>query len=365
MFVLLGSLLLGAIPSVSSWGTVYASSDSNVLTTASQVQSKLTSAMKSRLSHLSFTYKGETSSLKSLLNKAVTGALDADVYTKYVVDSYSFSWRGTGTSATVTVRFVFRETAEQTTYVNNRVKQVVKDIITPGMNDHGKIKAIHDWIVLHLKYDTKLRKYTAYDGIKTGEAVCQGYALLAYKLLQQAGIHNLIVEGTAGDQLHAWNLVKLQGNWYHMDTTWDDPTPDQSGRVHYNYYLRTDKQMRKDHTWTRKYPPAAVSYRDTLQTLADKSTGAAKVGYETLREDLGYTLYTDNIAVHSASGLKDKVMEAIRQDQRTATIRYSGSLDQLTDDLSRLYDLNISQITYYNEPLEDTPDWKVRVDWEN
>ncbi|MEI0738921.1 transglutaminase domain-containing protein [Paenibacillus sp. JTLBN-2024] len=65
------------------------------------------------------------------------------------------------------------------------------------MNDHEKIKAIHDWIVLHLKYDETLQKYTAYDGLSSGSTVCQGYSLLAYKMLKDAGITNRIVEGTA------------------------------------------------------------------------------------------------------------------------------------------------------------------------
>ncbi|WP_433944116.1 transglutaminase domain-containing protein [Paenibacillus sp. SN-8-1] len=366
MIVLTGSLLLGFIPSAPNWGTVvYAGSEQSTVVTADQIQSKLTSAAKARLSNITFTYKGQTSALRSLLSKALTGALESDVYTKYVTDSYSFSWRGTSTSAAVTVRFVYRESAAQTNYVNSRVKQIVKSVVKPGMNDHQKVKALHDWIVLHLKYDKTLRKYTAYEGLKTGEAVCQGYSLLAYKLLLEAGIPNLIVEGTAGGQLHAWNLLKLQGKWYHMDTTWDDPTPDSAGQVHYNYYLRTDKQMKQDHSWTRSYPSAGTAYKDTLQSLLNSANGASKAIYESLREDLGYSLYQAGTAVNSAEGLKAKVLEAIRRGKRTTTIRYSGTEEQLTSDLTRLYDLDISHITYYNEPLEDTSDLKVRVNWED
>ncbi|RAN85873.1 transglutaminase, partial [Bacillus sp. SRB_28] len=75
------------------------------------------------------------------------------------------------------------------------------------MTDHEKVKVIHDWIVLNLSYDTSLKKYTAYDGLVTGSTVCQGYSLLAYRMLERVGIDNRIVEGTAGGQLHAWNIV--------------------------------------------------------------------------------------------------------------------------------------------------------------
>ncbi|RUT28956.1 transglutaminase [Paenibacillus zeisoli] len=365
MIVLAGSLFLGFVPSAADFGTVvYAGSEQGTVVTADQIQGKLASAAKARLSSLTFTYKGQTSALRSLLSKALTQALESDVYTKYVTDSYSFSWRGTATSASVTVRFVYRESAAQTNYVNSRVKQIVQNVVKPEMNDHQKVKALHDWIVLHLKYDKTLRKYTAYEGLKTGEAVCQGYSLLAYKLLLEAGIPNLIVEGTAGGQLHAWNLLKLQGKWYHMDTTWDDPTPDLAGQVHYNYYLRTDKQMKQDHSWTRSYPGAGTAYKDTLLLLLRSAGGASKAFFESLQEELGYTLYQSGMAVNSADGMKEKVQQAIKQGKHTATIRYSGTAEQLADDLPYLYELNISHITYYNEPLEDTSDLKVRVDWE-
>ncbi|GIP24425.1 transglutaminase domain-containing protein [Paenibacillus sp. J22TS3] len=366
MIVLIGSLLLGIIPSAASWGTVYAGSDQGVVTTAEQIQSKLVNAMKSRIESLTFNYKGRTAMLRGMLNKAVTAALEVDVYTKYVVDSYSFTWRGTENAAAVAVRLIYRETPAQTSYVNARVKQIAKELIKPGMDDHAKIKVIHDWIVLNLKYDTALRKYTAYEGLKSGEAVCQGYSLLTYKLLKEASIANLIVEGTAGGQLHAWNLIKLQGNWYHLDATWDDPTPDQAGQIHYNYYLRTDKQMAKDHTWTRKkYPAATVSYRDNLTKLQAASASPAARFYQSLMDDLGYNLYLAGTTVSSIEGIKSKVQEAMKMGRNSVSLRYSGSVDQLTEDLPHLYDLNIRHITYFNEPLEDTPDLKVRLNWES
>ena len=145
------------------------------------------------------------------------------------------TYRGTSSSANVTVRLSYRETAEQTNYVNQNADSILKRIIKPGMNDHEKVKAIHDWVVRNLKYDTTLTKYTAYDGLYTGSTVCQGYSLLTHKLLKGAGIPEQNRGGTASDnpqgQLHAWNLVLLDGKWYHLDTTWNDPVPDRDNEV--------------------------------------------------------------------------------------------------------------------------------------
>lgn len=71
-------------------------------------------------------------------------------------------------------------------------------------------------------------------------------------------------------QSHAWNLVLLNGAWYHLDTTWDDPDPSPEGGISTLYYMRTDAQMRLDHTWTKSYPAASTSYAQTLTKLVNQ-----------------------------------------------------------------------------------------------
>lgn len=205
--------------------------------------------------------------LKSELKTAIDQAMQIDPYINYTIKGYEFSFRGTVTSADVIVKLSYRETKEQTAYVDNTVRAALSQMITANMTNHEKVRAIHDWIVKRLKYDETLQKYTAYDGLSTGSTVCQGYALLTYKMLDDVGITNLIIEGRAGGQLHAWNLVQLDGKWYHMDTTWDDPLPDRPNEVSTAYYMLTDAEMRRDHTWTKKYPAADTSYRNTLNDL--------------------------------------------------------------------------------------------------
>ena len=63
--------------------------------------------------------------------------------------------------------------------------------------------------------------------LKEHKGVCQGYALLALKMLRELGIETLYVVGEVNTGPHAWNLVKVDGEWYHLDTTWNDPVPDR------------------------------------------------------------------------------------------------------------------------------------------
>lgn len=367
--LLIGTLMAVAVPPSVDFEQAYAASKATVVVkSVSDIQQVLLSAMNSHQVNVTFVYKGKTKSLKTQLKQALDQAMESDPYINYTIASYGYSYKGSPSAADVTVKLSYRESAQQTAYVEKRVKTVLNEIITPGMNDHEKVKAIHDWIVIHLQYDTTLQKYTAYEGLSTGSAVCQGYSLLTYKMLKEAGIQNKIVEGTATpagsrvSQLHAWNLVLISGAWYHLDTTWDDPVPDQKNGVGIEYYLRNDKQMRKDHTWTKPYPAAVTLYRNTLSTLVQQG-GSKTSFYKKLVKDLQYQLYDKSEIVASSTQLKAKVKETIAQGNRSIIFRFHGDEATLMEALQYLYTLNIKGISYNHSPFEETGDLKVFVTW--
>ncbi len=88
--------------------------------------------------------------------------------------------------------------------------------------DLEKALFLHDYIVQHVEYEKTepYSKYSAYDAMIGGEAVCNGYALEYTYLLGLAGIESEVV---VSDSLqHAWNLLRLNGKYYYVDSTWDD-----------------------------------------------------------------------------------------------------------------------------------------------
>ncbi|MCM3207567.1 transglutaminase domain-containing protein [Paenibacillus illinoisensis] len=362
--LLAGCLIAVALPRAVDLDQLYAASDTSDISTTKDLRQTLLTAMSQRTEELVFTYKGDVKGLKKQLQSSIDEAMTSDPYIQYTVKSYAFNYKGSNVSAEVHVNLSYRETKEQTDYVNRKVTHVLKEIITPGMTNHEKVKAIHDWIVLHLAYDTSLQKYTAYDGLVTGSTVCQGYSLLAYRMLEQVGIENRIVEGTAGDQLHAWNIVKLDGKWYHMDTTWDDPTPDRKGKVSHNYYLLSDDEMARDHIWTGKgkYPTASAPYREALQTLI-QSGGSKAPAYQKLYHTLEYSLYDEKDAVSGHSALETKVQNVLKEGGTTLTFRYKGTETSLVEDLQNLYQLGMKSISYYVSKMEDTTDLRVKINW--
>ncbi|MGF9700497.1 transglutaminase domain-containing protein [Paenibacillus sp. MABNR03] len=362
--LLAGCLIAVALPRTVDLDQLYAASGTSDISTTTDLRQTLLTAMSQRTEELVFTYKGDVKGLKKQLQSSIDEAMTSDPYIQYTVKSYAFNYKGSNVSAEVHVNLSYRETKEQTDYVNRKVTSVLKEIIAPGMTNHEKVKAIHDWIVLNLAYDTTLQKYTAYDGLVTGSTVCQGYSLLAYRMLERVGIDNRIVEGTAGDQLHAWNIVKLDGKWYHMDTTWDDPTPDRKGKVSHNYYLLSDDEMARDHIWSGKgkYPAAADPYRKALQTLM-QTGGSKAAAYQKLYHTLEYSLYDEKDAISGHSALETKVQNVLKDGGTTFTFRYKGTESGLVEDLQHLYQLGMKSISYYVSKMEDTTDLRVEINW--
>ena len=128
-------------------------------------------------------------------------------------------------------------------------EQVVDEVVTAGMSDYDIVKALHDYLVTHCDYDQRLYSgsmpflsHQAEGALLEGAAVCSGYAKAYEALLDAAGIPCETITGYANGY-HAWNLVQVDGEWYHVDTTWDDPTNRGGDYVRYDYFLKSDDYM--------------------------------------------------------------------------------------------------------------------------
>ncbi|WP_256758539.1 transglutaminase domain-containing protein [Cohnella sp. WQ 127256] len=289
-----------------------------------QVHEEIVNALSQRLDTLEVTYSGTEDTLKQDIKDILNNAINADDYLHYIVKTYGYNAKITGTTATITFSFTYWETLSQTNEVKKRVAEALKQILTPGMNDHQKEKAIHDWIVTNVAYDTRLISYSAYDGLVNGSTVCQGYALLTYEMMKQAGIPVKIVEGSSRNIAHTWNLVQIDDEWYHLDTTWDDPVPDVVGRVVYNYYNLPDAELRSDHTWepSTRYPTAVTSYNQTLTALTVKGEPKADF-YNTLYEQLGYIYLTAPYTATNLQDLTSRIRVAVKNGRKELVLRYT------------------------------------------
>lgn len=142
------------------------------------------------------------------------------------------------------------------------ISGIVEQNIRKDMSPYEKIKAIHDYLVVNTVYtDSEDKDYlaTALSVIKDGKGQCQGYSEAFAAIMLICGVETRIVSGKAFDSQmrfvpHAWNQVKIDGTWYHVDVTWDDPIPDTGGAVLQSYLCRSDDFFSKDHLWSDYFP---------------------------------------------------------------------------------------------------------------
>lgn len=115
---------------------------------------------------------------------------------------------------------------------------------------------VHDYIVNNVRYVLDRNSDSpAYDALFNGSASCSGYTEVFQTLMDMAGISCIPVTGQAGGDNHIWNMVCLDGQWYHVDTTWDDPVGGD-GTVRHNYFNITDDDILLDHTIESEHPAA-------------------------------------------------------------------------------------------------------------
>jgi len=145
--------------------------------------------------------------------------------------------------------------------LENKVNDILSQLIKPNMTDYQIELAIHDYLVENCEYDMdavnggeiKAESFTAYGALCLGVAVCEGYAEAASILLNRSGVETKIITGTSKGVGHAWNLVKLDGEFYHLDVTWDDPIykSDEKSGIRYHYFNLTDDDISIDHQWDK------------------------------------------------------------------------------------------------------------------
>lgn len=148
-------------------------------------------------------------------------------------------------------------TQDEINEINNKVDKILNENVNNNMPPKEKIRVIHDYIINHteydkLKYENKnddtYKSNTAYGVLNEGYGTCNGYADAMEIFLDKMNIINYKIS----NEEHIWNLVYLDGKWYHLDLTWDDPISD----ININrdtYFLISTKTLEKINDGTHTF----------------------------------------------------------------------------------------------------------------
>lgn len=192
----------------------------------------------------------------------------------YVLADYpEFFWvDGGGTLITTTrngevvgysLKFIYNMDENQRAENQSKVDAAAEACLSQidaGWSEYEKVKAVYDYIIKNTDYNiNRSSDQTLYGVMVLGEGVCAGYAKATQYLLNKLGIFCTYVTGNAtGRGSHAWNLVRIDGEYYYLDTTWGDPVftgDNRSGDpVSYDFFCITTDDLLKTHEIDTEWP---------------------------------------------------------------------------------------------------------------
>ena len=165
------------------------------------------------------------------------------------------------------------KTKEQIDVALSKIENIRNKIIGNATgNTYQKIKKVHDYLVDNIEYEKKDENenaYNIYGALVENRCVCEGYAKAFKYLMDGIGIECNLVIGEATNSVgesenHAWNYVKIEDNYYAVDTTWDDPiviggtaTPD----MRYKYFLKGENDINSDHFPSGKFTDNGMEFQ--------------------------------------------------------------------------------------------------------
>lgn len=143
----------------------------------------------------------------------------------------------------VEIRIEKSYTNDNINSINQRLDQIIKEIITDDMSDKEKITVFHDYIIDNTVYDSNYLEtnlndidnpsHKALGPLFFGKALCGGYADVMAIFLNRLNIPNYRISSSD----HIWNFVYVDNNWYHLDLTWDDPVTDSGVNMRLDTFL--------------------------------------------------------------------------------------------------------------------------------
>lgn len=144
--------------------------------------------------------------------------------------------------------------------MENAIDEIINRVIKEDMTDYEKELALHDELASTVKYykfeniqDIPYIKHTAYSALVKKEAVCDGYAKAYKLLLDEVGIDSIVLTGDLEGEPHAWNMVQIDNEYYHVDVTADNVEQGSNMYAIHAYFNNTDEEIKLTHKKDKRY----------------------------------------------------------------------------------------------------------------
>ena len=165
----------------------------------------------------------------------------------FCMTGYRYEYLRSGTVLAIEPKYTVADPEEKQRLFFEAAESRYLPLITDDMDDFTKAVILHDELLLNVSYDSaRARLADNYTCMVEGWGVCQQYTECYAYLLAQCGIKSEFIKS---DQMsHAWLKVLLDGSYYNVDITWDDPLPDKTGKAYHRYFLFSDSAFQAEDT---------------------------------------------------------------------------------------------------------------------
>lgn len=243
--------------------------------------------------HFTVMYRGKLDwdTFEKQLNDIYNIIAFVNPYTAGYIDDFNGEVREVDNGYEVEFEFTYLTDAKKEKKVDAYVQEFANKFITNDMDDFHRAKAVNDFVVQLASYSDEdaSEGQSVFELISKKTGVCQAYALLSYRLFLAAGLDAKYVYGYSDNQLHAWNLVNVNGDWYHIDTTWNDVNPDEPYAIAYAYFLVNDEKLSEDHIWANEnYFSATSNAYDFMHDMWYTNTVGNVIYYNSIADGMVY-----------------------------------------------------------------------------
>ncbi len=211
---------------------------------------------------------------------------------------------------TIEYTYIYYTTSEQEAVIDQRVSELIEEMELEGKSEYEKTYLVYQYICENVTYDNEnvddesyTLKFSAYAALVDETAVCQGIAVLYYRMMLELGIDCRAITGTSSSGgAHGWNIVELYGEYYNVDATWD------LGKDSYEYFLKSEENFSghiRDEVYTTEefnvtYNMADADYDNSttikieepvITSLYTQVQDSVKVSWSTVDMADGYQLW--------------------------------------------------------------------------
>ena len=128
-------------------------------------------------------------------------------------------------------------------FVENKINAVINMLVNDKMSNKEKVKRVHDYLANTISYGNINKADNAYGALINGVAICSGYADAFSLFMDKLNIPNYKVVS----KTHVWNVVYIDGEWKHIDLTYDDPKNTfETNAINYDYFLINTNKLRNN-----------------------------------------------------------------------------------------------------------------------